>query len=86
MNGEGEASTEKKEARTGLIADVESRLQFNTFVSIFFGTPFYTFGHLLNQPEADASKILLHWAALPIYYILSYAIFGLFKSLIPKSG
>ena len=50
-------------------------------MSIFFGTLLYS---LLGQPEAEASEVLLHWAGLPIYYILSYSMFGLFKSVIPE--
>jgi hypothetical protein len=36
MNDAAEASMERRTARATLITDIENRLQFNTFVSIFF--------------------------------------------------
>jgi len=70
------ADTIKAETeRARLIADVESRLQFNTFVAIFFGTLLYAFSRSLDKPEADASKLLMHWASLPVLYVMSYCFF-----------
>jgi hypothetical protein len=74
----------KKQIGATLIADVESRLQFNTFVAIFFGTLLYNFGRLLNAPEADAIKALLHLAGLPIYYVISYGVFEWGRQVIPE--
>ena len=53
-------------------------------MAIFFGTLLYNFGRLLNAPEADAIKALLHLAALPIYYVISYGLFELGRRVIPE--
>jgi hypothetical protein len=84
MNDAGETSIDEKTSRAGLIADVENRLQFNTFVSNFFGTLLYSFSRSLDKPDADAGKLLMHSAILTVLYVMSYAIFESGRSLVPK--
>lgn len=57
--------TAENTSRAVLIAEVESRLQFNVFVSIFFCTLLYGFFRSLDKPDVEANKILVHWAAVP---------------------
>ena len=83
MNDPNDTTTEGTTQRAPLITDVENRLQFNTFVSIFFGTLLYTFSRSLDKPEADASKLLMHWASLPVLYVMSYSIFEAGRRLVP---
>jgi hypothetical protein len=84
MNDAAEASIERRTARATLITDIENRLQFNTFVSIFFGTLLYSFSRSLDKPDAAASKLLLRWASLPVLYLMSYCFFQGGRSLIPE--
>jgi hypothetical protein len=84
MNDAAEASMERRTARATLITDIENRLQFNTFVSIFFGTLLYSFSRSLDKPDAAASKLLLHSASLSVLYLMSYCFFHGGRSLIPE--
>lgn len=65
-----------------LIAEVEDRLQFNVFVSIFFCTLLYSFFRSLDKPDVDANKVLLHWAVVPALYFLGYVVFEYGRSVI----
>jgi hypothetical protein len=70
--------------RAGLITDVENRLQFNTFVSIFFCTLLFSYFRSQDKPDVEANKILVHWALVPAFYLMSYVIFESGKGLLSR--
>jgi hypothetical protein len=82
MNGKTEMPTAENTSRAVLIAEAENRLQLNVFVSIFFCTLLYSFYRSLDKSDVQANKILVHWAAVPACYLLSYIVFESGKSMI----
>src|SRR5882724_4292483 len=84
MDGATTMPTADNTSRAVLITEVEDRLQFNVFVSIFFCTLLYGFFRSLDKPDVEANKILVHWAAVPASYLLTYVFFECGRSLIPK--
>jgi hypothetical protein len=82
MNGKTEMPTAEHTSRQALIAEMENRLQFNVFVSIFFCTLLYSFLRSLDKSDVEANKILVHWAAVPACYLLGYIVFESGKSMI----
>ncbi len=84
MNGKTEMPTSENTSRAVLIAEVESRLQFNVFVSIFFCTLLYSFFRSIGKDDVMANTVLRDWAAVPAFYLLTYVFCECGRSLIPK--
>jgi hypothetical protein len=76
--------TAEPTSRASLIAEVENRLQFNVFVSIFFSTLLYSFFRAIDKPEADAQKALLQWTGVTAAFLVTYVFFQAGKSVIPQ--
>jgi hypothetical protein len=74
----------EKTSREVLIAEVENRLQFNVFVSIFFCTLLYSFFRSIDKPDPEANKALLHFAEVTALYLMSYVVFECGRSKIPE--
>src|SRR5690242_19388898 len=76
--------TAEKTSRASLISEVENRLQFNVFVSIFFSTLLYSFFRAIDKPEADAQKALLQWTGVTAAFLVTNVFFEAGKSVIPQ--
>lgn len=82
MNGTTEMPTAEKPSRAVLVAEVENRVQFNVFVSIFFCALLFAFLRSLDKSDIEANKVQLHWATVTACYLFSYVVFECGRSVI----